>query len=52
MSYRVVRGNEVVREEQADYTWHPLRPDDVLAEAAAAGLRGERAGQDLVVLRQ
>jgi phospholipid N-methyltransferase len=52
MSYRVIRGDEVVREEHADYTWHPVRPDDVVSEAAAAGLRGERSGQDVVVLRR
>lgn len=51
MSYRVLHTGKVLREEHADYTWHPLRPDDVLNEARAAGLRGEQAGQDIVVLR-
>lgn len=51
MSYRVLGAGEVLREEHATYAWHPLRPDDVLAEAAVAGLCGERVGHDMVVLR-
>ena len=51
MTYRVLRNEEVVREELADYTWHPVRPDDVITESAAAGLRGERIDHDIVVLR-
>lgn len=48
---RRLRTEEVVREERADYTWHPVRPDDVLTESAAAGLHGERIDHDIVVLR-
>ncbi len=51
MTYRVTGAGGVLREEQATYTWHTLRPEDVLAEAALAGLHGVRAGDDLVVLR-
>jgi SAM-dependent methyltransferase len=51
MTYRVCGAGGVLREEHATYAWHPLRPDDLLAEAADAGLEGVRAGEDLVVLR-
>jgi SAM-dependent methyltransferase len=51
MTYRALSADAVLREERATYLWHPLHPDDVIAEAATAGLHGETAGEDLVVLR-
>jgi hypothetical protein len=51
MTYRVLNTRDVLREEHATYTWHPLGPDEVITEAASAGLHGEAAGDDLVVLR-
>lgn len=51
MTYRVTAGEGVLREEHANYVWHPLQPDDVLAEAARGGLAGVRVSDDVVVLR-
>jgi SAM-dependent methyltransferase len=51
MTYRVRRDDAVVREEVAEFDWHPIGPDEVVAEATAAGLSCTALEEHLVVLR-